>query len=126
MEWWRVFIPVIWAIVSTLIGLVLYKTSEAFFETRHRQDRNSRTIRLVGSAAIAGFAFFGLKWSTPEYMLRGYSHDHLSILLDETRSALVNLEGCASISPPSECKPDISALRQRIDSTRNYVKGLTK
>lgn len=57
-----IFLPVIWAIVATGIGMLLYRSSKALFTASTTQVRG---IRLTGSAAIAAVAFFGIKWATP-------------------------------------------------------------
>ena len=57
--------PVVWAIVATAIGLVLYKSSSALIEQR----KEGRTIRLTGSVAIAVLTFFGLRWASHSFVV---------------------------------------------------------
>jgi hypothetical protein len=65
----RVLLPILWAIVSTVIALLLYKTSKAVFVSNETRNVKQNTVRkrlsLAGSVVIAGLAFLGMKNATP-------------------------------------------------------------
>ena len=70
MSYITLMLPVIWAVVATGIGLLLYKSSRAVFEdSAQRQGLRNRRIRLTGSIVIAAIAFLGMERSTPRERL---------------------------------------------------------
>lgn len=66
MDTLKLLLPVMWALVATAIGLLLYKTSRATIDGSHLSDSNKVRVRFLGSVAIAALAFFAMKWATPE------------------------------------------------------------
>ncbi len=58
-------LPIVWSIVATCIGAVLYKTSAALFEDTSRARGRTRSLRLTGSVVIAALAFVGMRSATP-------------------------------------------------------------
>ena len=102
-----IFLPILWAIVATVIALVLYKTSKALFESNDIPQLSAKRMRLTGSVVIAALAFLGMKWATPDSLLEAAdAHSKLiprQLLLDQldavkdTESALVELSACAEM-----------------------------
>jgi hypothetical protein len=122
---WRFLIPVIWSCVSAALALVLYKTSSGLFEQKSSDEKQVRRIRLVGSIVIAGAIFGALKWATPSEVVSGRPIDSVTVprkvllssrdAVSHARNALDSLTGCASISPPQECRSEMEALRDSIN-----------
>jgi hypothetical protein len=133
---YRTLIPVLWAIVSAAIGLILYKSSSAFFERRDTKEGGVRRIRLVGSVVIAALVFIGLRQSTPTELMLGRPAGSAVVLvrdiqstkqfLEEANSATNDLLGCATVSPASQCIGQIEAVRSKLNSAKNNLAGLVQ
>jgi hypothetical protein len=136
VELLRALLPVLWAVVSTFIGLVLYRSSAAFFEQTRQKPGSTRKIRLVGSICIAAIAFYGLRESTPTALLTGVPKDSQLIrssdlqgiveAAEQADSALLKLTACANITQPSQCQAELSAVRDRISQVRDLTRATSK
>jgi hypothetical protein len=123
MEVVRLFLPVIWALVGTLIGLVLYRSSSAFFEQVKRKNGAVRKVRLVGSICIAAVVYLGLWRATPTSLQTGVPDDSKLVPKQELRAAVEALEqavaavssveGCAAAAAASKCQSELATLRAR-------------
>jgi hypothetical protein len=119
---WHVLIPVVWAIVSSALALVLYKTSSALFE----QKTDVQRLQLVGSIVIAGAIFGALRWATPTSLVTGTPRDSVIVskkslaaiasTIQETKNAIDRLSACTAIAPPQECRAEMEVLRRLVDS----------
>ncbi|WP_322418910.1 hypothetical protein [Mesorhizobium huakuii] len=128
MELLRLILPIIWALTATAIGLVLYRSSSAFFEQKRNKDGETRRIRLVGSVVIASIAFFGLQHVTPDSSLTGVPPDSILIskfelteiqeAAEQANAAMGDLLGCAAITTPSQCKAEMDVVRDRLNNIR--------
>src|SRR5215467_11904438 len=126
------FLPVAWAIVATIIGLVLYKSSEALFEQTRRSSGETRRIRLVGSVVIAAVAFGGMKYSTPSAVLDPYPADSLLIskakiqmLLDQSsrvEDSLLPLGACLSLEAGKQCQKDYDSVLSAAGATTASIR----
>src|SRR4051812_25442522 len=116
-------LPVIWAVIATVIGTVLYKTSQALFEQTNYSKAGRRTIRLVGSVTIAALAFGGMWYATPSSRLGGLpqgaviieSNDAkrmFELTTDLDRSTL-ELQACANTLNLSQCVEQINSIRNQ-------------
>ena len=136
MDLVRATIPVVWALVGTLIGLVLYKSSSAFFEQTQKSEGSTRRIRLVGSVVIAALVFLGLRQSTPTPLLTGVPGNSklvrsaeilgLSEVADQADAAMLSLTGCASISRPDQCRVEMDVVKDRIGQIRARIREISK
>lgn len=79
MEYLTLLLPILWAIVATSIGLLLYKSSKAVIEDLIVDEGRRSKIRLTGSFAIAILAFFAMKSATPENRLQGIPPGYVAI-----------------------------------------------
>jgi hypothetical protein len=132
----RVFLPVIWAFASTLMGLVLYRSSAALFEQTKKKDGEVRRIRLVGSIVIAAVIYLGLWKATPvdtlmivpsgSKMLRASDLHDMVEQLREADAAFSSLEACMAITPPSQCRAEVDILRGRVTAGRSRARKLAE
>lgn len=79
MEYLTLLLPILWAIVSTTIGLLLYKSSRAVIEDLVVDEDRRSKIRLTGSFAIAILAFFAMKSATPETRLQSIPPGYVAV-----------------------------------------------
>src|SRR4051794_14213358 len=101
------FLPVMWAIVATAIGVILYKSSDAFFEQVNTGKGTKRQLKLAGSITIAAVAFYGMYYVTPRAALeprpdgmRYYSKaaiDNLAGQNHEIQNKLILLAACLAV-----------------------------
>lgn len=127
------FLPIIWASVATAIGLILYKSSKALFESNDNNPQGTRRIRFVGSAAIAGGAFLAMKIATPGALLVAIPDDSFLVkraeLTELTRSGqrleeqLLRLESCLATESAVSCR---SQLTQMSSTTRELAIDLDR
>jgi hypothetical protein len=129
---WHFAIPISWAIVSAALALLLYKSSGAVFEQSIvTSENNNKRIRLVGSIAIAGAIFFGLKWATPPMLITGQQSDAVSVSkkalsattskLDEAIAALDRLDACTAVTSIRGCKLETEEVRRGIMTVKEVV-----
>ncbi len=114
------FIPVIWAIVSALIGLILYKSSKAFFTLNH----SNRQIRLVGSVVIAALAFWGIKNATPKNRLESSFEKTINdsyILATEIERECLGLDACLKARNPEACDRQAEVIKSKATQLRNKL-----
>jgi hypothetical protein len=113
-------LPILWALIATVVGLLLYKTSEALFESKQKDETGTKRLRLLGSVTIAALAFYGMKYATPSERLRAapiipegsivlkrndVENLHgLTVKLD--RSSL-DLQGCLTTLDAADCREKI-------------------
>lgn len=117
-------LPVAWALVATLIGIVLYRSSDAFFEQFSASKGQKRTLRLTGSIVIAALAFYGMKISTPEQNLVANAPGMLQVSSTELRSMenkvdenindLIVLESCLELDQSGNCRNQLLLLHSRL------------
>ena len=129
------FLPVCWAVVSTIIALVLYKSSEAFFESNNKTKGKQRKIRIVGSVTIAAVAFFGMQYATPKERLKQLpkgsiilqQYDirklhELSVNIDRNSLELLGCSTTATTITP--CKININKIREAAVSLNSTIKNI--
>ncbi|TAT71063.1 hypothetical protein [Rhizobium ruizarguesonis] len=134
MEAWRVLIPVAWIVVSTIVGLVLYRSSKAFFTQKDPQ--NSRQIRLTGSVVIAALAFIALWKTTPNEMLVGMSEGKRLIAQDEISRAIRSTEQvvatfdrlvvCRKLSDLNQCDIDLERVKNALTVSVSDIHALSE
>jgi hypothetical protein len=129
------FLPVIWAAVSTVVALLLYRTSSAFFSQTEKNKSGTRVIRLTGSVVIAAVAFLGMKAATPSQLLLGEDPglvsvsvsqlDELSALSITVEQTSLALSGCLAAIVNQSCldkartlSGDTARLRQGLSDLR--------
>jgi hypothetical protein len=122
-DWLTLLLPVLWAVIATLIGLALYKTSKALFESQKSNTTASRRIRLTGSVTIAALAFYGMKWATPPQRLQAIPEGAIVVkandlgklydLSTELDRSSIQLEGCTSTLSVADCKEEIRRVRNQ-------------
>jgi hypothetical protein len=128
-------LPVIWATAATVIALVLYRSSAAFFEHTRRKEGETRRIRLVGSVCIATIAFIGFWKATPSSLQTGLPDDARAVrlvdihnvteALEQTNAALDSLFGCSALTPLSQCKSELEILRSRMADALGQLRRMT-
>lgn len=104
--------------------MLLYKTSEAVFEDRIKNEINTRRIRLTGSVFIAIVAFIGMAKATPDKALEYDRRDQVrldvadvKLVADRIRMVsdqFVDLDGCAAIKRASDCMKEIEGMRSAV------------
>jgi hypothetical protein len=114
-------LPIAWAITATLIGLLLYKSSTAFFDQSTNANQQTKRIRLTGSVVIAALAFYGLKLTTPAERLLGSRKDMVTVdinalerVKDSSRTldrAVLEVQGCVATTLDSTCERKITELK---------------
>ena len=129
-------LPVLWAVIAMLIGLALYKTSKAFFESQSKNTSASRTLRLTGSVTIAALAFYGMKWATPPQRLQAIPDGAIVIksndlgklydLSTDLDRASIQLEGCTSTLSVADCKEEIRKVRNQTVSMNETLERILK
>jgi hypothetical protein len=130
-----VFLPIIWVVVSTAVGLILYKTSKAFFEHgSQRADGQVRRVRLVGSVVIAGATLLALWKVTPNEALSDLSDPRARIprefvaeLREASRGldlAMGQLEACAAVTVAGQCEAELSAVSAASDRVMKIAEQL--
>lgn len=132
-------LPILWAVIATGIGLVLYKTSEALFESTSVSNVGKRRIRLVGSVTIAALAFYGMKLATPSDRLRVSpsvpegaivvktsdveSLHNLSIKLDR---AAFEAQGCVNTLDSADCSDKLSTMQEQTTAFNSLLEKIIK
>lgn len=129
-------LPIVWAIVATIVALTLYRTSQAVFEQEDIRETSRRKLRLVGSVVIAALVFWGLAHYTP---MENYSKldkgqvriDRALLLAHQIRVRDLNVSnedlfGCASITAVRECSSHLDELRTRSKELQESADDLYK
>lgn len=128
-------LPVLWAIVATAIGLVLYRSSNAFFESDRLPSLPAKQIRLTGSVVIAALAFLGMRQATPVSAMedavagmRARPEHEYGTLVESSRrleSQMMELAGCAEMTQSLVgCQSDISAARRSSQQVRELSEAM--
>ncbi len=125
------FMPVVWIVVATLVALALYKTSGAVVEQVVKSDAQQRSVRLVGSVAIAIVVFVLLWRVTPaldlapgDVTIRKDRAVAISLARDNFDGAWTRLDACAEMTPPSQCVAERADMKAAADQYRVATKGL--
>ena len=136
MNYITLLLPIIWAVISAIIALLLYKTSDAFFDSTKLKGDKRYKIRVVGSILIAGAVFYALKVSTPEARLEAIDPE-IRLVEKLTLKQLDNeiygidrisleLSGCIAVNDSIQCKKRIEELRIKISVIKKKIKTLIK
>jgi hypothetical protein len=124
----RLIAPVIWAVVSAVIAIVLIKTSETYFEKIVRSKGQRITLQLSGSIVIACLAYYGMWKATGSFD---------SILVDpvalhQLREDIVRvdrqaleLQACVETAGEASCGSKVNDLKARTTSLAETAKSLT-
>jgi hypothetical protein len=133
-EYLITLLPVVWALVATLIAMILYRTSSGLFEQRVQKQTVTRRVRMTGSIFIAALAFVGLAKSTPPNVMTIESRDLVKVPVSEVRmlrdrvhyleNQLVELEGCAAIKGPQNCAEQMEGMRTATRNVASTIKRL--
>lgn len=107
-------LPIIWAVVSTVIALILYKSSDALFEQRFPVKSERRRVKLVGSIVIAAIVFLGLAKFTDLSPFSDISKNQRRVLVSTLgehrhnlvvlRNAYEEMNGCVSVTTADQCE----------------------
>lgn len=135
-EYVILLLPVAWALVSAVIGVFLYKSSNALFEQLDVSQGKKRTFRLTGSILIAAVTFYGIKSSTPSQNLITNSPNMIQISITDLRSLqsksnenkddLLLLESCLELDQSGNCKDQLTRLQSRIKEQERLFKSILK
>jgi len=136
-EYVVLMLPVVWALVATFIGIILYRSSEAFFESVSGSRNKKKTLRLTGSVVIAVLAFYGIKSSTPggnlylnsPSIVQVSSEKLLNIRskLKDYSDVMIAIESCMELDQAGNCKSQLVQQQKIIQSViRTIDKILTK
>lgn len=127
-------LPVAWAVIATLIGIVLYRSSEAVFENFTGSNGAKRSLRLTGSVVIAALAFYGIKVSTPAQNLVAANPGMAQVPVAEVRLAiskanenvndLVVLESCLELDQSGKCRDQLTVLQNRARELQQIIERL--
>jgi len=127
MELLTLLLPVVWILVATAVGLVLYRSSEALVEDMVSEKTRRQRVRLTGAFAIAIVSFFAMKLSTPDSRLQLLPVG--KVVVDESVVALVlaGSERTSSISMLVAAKlaaGDVTAARESLRAMSQEVAQL--
>jgi len=127
MELLTQLLPVVWILVATAVGLVLYRSSEALVEDMVSEKTRRQRVRLTGAFAIAIVSFFAMKSATPDSRLQLLPVG--KVVVDESVVALVlaGSERTASISMLLAAKlasGDVTAARESLRAMSQEVAQL--
>ena len=127
-------LPVVWAIVATVIALTLYRTSAALFDGTRRSSTETKRLRLAGSVVIAALAFLGMKLATPSANLKEISEGTVLVrgeLIGDVRDAVEDLsaatdalEGCHLIAAAGQCSAELQQIKDRAGRVRSTTERL--
>lgn len=128
-------LPVLWAIVSTAIALILYRTSEGLFEQRGTNKSTTRRIRLTGSVVIAALAFVGMAKTTPQHVMTIDPGDAAILPLSEVRllrdriavleDQFIELKGCVNVKGAENCVSQLDALTAAMGNVKESASHLS-
>lgn len=131
-----IILPLVWVVVSTVIALILYRTSEAFFEQKVSGRHGAKRIRLVGSVVIAAVVFLGLARFTPvgrfDEKVSNESRVSTAALDDQeeaivgVRQAFEETKACSALASMSECQARITELESRIVQLERARHGVSR
>ena len=107
MEVIVLLLPVIWALVATGIGLVLYRSSRALFSSQE-SSATAKKIRLTGSVVIAALFFLLIRQATPSGNLTSIPKG--SVILSADRAAQLSRLGEQIEAEAVEFNACLSAL----------------
>jgi hypothetical protein len=130
-EYFLYILPVIWALTSTLVALLLYRSSKAFFSQTESVQGRTRRVRLVGSIVIAAVVFLGLRSASPsrdvspdDTVLHRAEFNALMGALADLRSASDALEVCLNMTAVSECREQVETLRAQASRSRAAINAM--
>jgi len=124
MEFLRVLLPILWVIVSTVIGILLYQKGTAVVERLVKRKTSVQRVRFTGSVAIAVAAFCGMSFTTPAFQAGKISVDvsalknvtALSVRIDDL---VLLIQGeCSSAILDDRCKQKLADLKDDSNSMR--------
>lgn len=118
-------LPVLWAIISAAIAMMLYRTSEALFESVEKSKTRTRRIRLAGSVAIAALAFYGMSKYTPSSRLTWDTRGLVAGLNEIDRAAL-DAQGALAVNDIQSCGSALRRLQHAATQLRQQVQGDTR
>jgi hypothetical protein len=104
-------LPILWALVGTGVGLLLYKTSAALFESTERSETKTKRIRATGSVVIAGAAFCGMWRATPSDLAQQASK--LGEQAREVDRASLAVAACDASACQQACSREVTDLRAK-------------
>jgi hypothetical protein len=132
----HLFLPVVWAITSTILGLIVYRGSSVLFEKTQRDEWPIRRVRLVGSICIAALAYLGFCEATPSALQIGISEDAMSIrkvdiqavieALEQANASVSSLDACVAISSSTQCQSELNSVRTRIRESLSRLRRLSQ
>jgi hypothetical protein len=105
----QLFVPIVWMVIATIVGLVLYRTSKAVVRLK--------SIRVAGSAAIALVAFYGMYKATPLSLLASPYSERARVLQRDLADSLETLNGATKdcLAPgPELCRRALITLQSQL------------
>jgi len=129
-------LPTIWAIVSTTVAVVLYRSSSAIFSGNELMGLPAKKVRLTGSIVIAIIIFLLIRGATPVENLIVNSPDslimsrdqkvYLELASDQLEASIVDLNGCIAMESVANCAE--VGQRARVDAAdlKNRILSLGK
>jgi hypothetical protein len=127
-------LPVLWALIGTLIGLLLYRSSSAFFSSTQKTQKGTRAIRLTGSIAIAAIAFYGMKAATPPERLLGarqgtvlvpeYKVNELAEFITQLDRTALEVQACVATIVDETCKEKTQSLKNEASTMQAKIADL--
>jgi HAMP domain-containing protein len=113
--------PVIWALVATGIGLLLYKSSSALFEQEIRNTTKTRRLRATGSVAIAAAAFLGMWRATPTDTYQ--TLEEVGRLAGEVERKLLMVSACDATSCSDACSDRINEVQRSVGEMSDVARS---
>jgi hypothetical protein len=121
-----VFLPIVWAIVGSALGLLLYKYGKAAV--------NRNGVRLGGASAIGVVAFYGMMVATQHFIDPttnmslvpvGDMRRIYNLAVDVDRISL-ELQGCSSTLDSEACSEKVQILKAKTGELAALVKTATE
>jgi hypothetical protein len=134
LEYIKLFLPIGWVVVSSVVGVLLYRTSDAFFDSLSKDDTSRKRLKLTGSIVIAAVTFFGIYYVTPrgalDPMPSGMQYVSTVALqrftdnVGAVQDKMLSLSGCLSISPPKDCAGQLQDVQSSVGSLEQSANHL--
>jgi hypothetical protein len=139
MEYIKLFLPIGWVVVSAFVGVLLYRTSDALYESLSKSEASRKRLKLTGSIVIAAVTFLGIYYVTPRGALdpRPAGMQYVPVvevqrLLDAVTAVqdqALALSACLSINASRDCSgqvQDIQSSAAVLEREARQIEGAGK
>jgi hypothetical protein len=132
MEYIKLMLPMVWVAVSTGVGLILYRTSGAWFNSLHASEKSKKNLKLTGSIVIAGVTFFAIYYVTPSDALvaKPAGMEYVSVVelqrledrVHKVQDDQLALSACLSANLPKDCSSQMQDVQISVIALEQQAK----